>query len=185
MPARARKHPTRRPKPHPTPRPRAPSPCPCPCGSIQAPILVTSGARARVMGDWRRLSPTKPSNRLNQPIAGLQKKSDNPANQSPSPRPPLQQPTPSRMHPSKPIAGIGADSVGVREGARAGIRSHKYQGEQPLTKKGGGGNGGHAPNTPKTPRQTRDNSPTELRKPSEKMRQSASVSIRIGPSRAD
>ena len=54
--ARARKHPTRRPKPHPTPRPRAPSPCPCPCGSIQAPILVTSGARARVMGDWRRLA---------------------------------------------------------------------------------------------------------------------------------
>ena len=38
---------------------------------------------------------------------------------------------------------------------------------------------------PKTPRQTRDNSPTELRKPSGKMRQSASASIRIGPSRAD
>jgi hypothetical protein len=56
----------------------------------------------------------------------------------------LQQPTLSRMNPSKPIAGIGADSVGVREGDRAGIRSHKSA-NNPSQKKGG--NGGHAPNT--------------------------------------
>ena len=107
------------------------------------------------------------------------KKSDNPANQSPSPRPPLQQPTLSRMNPSKPIAGIGADSVGVREGDRAGIRSHKSANNLSQKKKGGGGNP-----PKKKPRQSRDNSPTELRKPSGKMRQSASVSIGPGPSRA-
>ena len=58
-------------------------------------------------------------------------------------------------------------------------------GEQPLTKRKKGG--GHAPNTPKTPTPLArgDNSPTELNKPSRKMRQSASVSIRIGSSRAD
>ena len=125
-PGRGR-HPTQRPKPkpHPTPRPRAPNPCPCPCGSTQAPTLLTSGARARVMGDWRRLSPTKPSNRLNQPLLVAKKVRQRSTQRTPSPRPPLQQPTLSRMHPSKPIAGIRTDSVGVREGDRAGIRSHK------------------------------------------------------------
>ena len=78
------------------------------------------------------------------PVA--KKRSDNPANQSPSPRPPLQQPTLSRMHPNNPIAGIG--SVGVREGDRAGIRSHKSANN--LSQKMGGGGGRHAKHAQKT-----------------------------------
>ena len=65
-----------------------PCPCPCPCGSTQAPTLLTSGARARVMGDWRRLSPTKPSNRLNQPLL-VAKKVRQPSEPEPKPTPSL------------------------------------------------------------------------------------------------
>ena len=117
----------RRPKPHPTPRPRAPTPL----SMRKHTGTHTCDVWSKRTGDGgleetlanKTIKPPQPAPFAALPVA----KNKNPttANQSPSPRPPLQQPTPSRMHPSKPIAGIGADSVGVREGDRAGIRSHK------------------------------------------------------------
>ncbi len=92
-----------------------------------------------------------------EPLAALAKQSDNPANQSPSPRPPLQQPTLSRMHPSKPIAGSGADWRGSGRDEVSQIENLRLreQGKKPEPK--------HAPqkNTPKNTRQTCDDNPME------------------------
>ncbi len=86
---------------------------------------------------------------------------------------PLQQPSLSRMHPSNPIAGIGADSVGVREGDRAGNREpHATLNAQPEPKKS------RPKNTPLARLATTAQwSPTELCRPTGKMRRSESFSI--------